>query len=233
MSSALEELVEHVAGRYFGKYRGLVRDVDDPTQRGRIKVQVPAVLREAETWAMPCVPYAGDNIGSFLLPKPGSGVWVEFEGGDASYPIWTGAFWADGQMPATEAGATATSPVKLIKTETGLQISFNDEENKLTISDDNGSNIITLNASENQIRIAATMKVIVEAPKIELVEGSTHPLVFGDDLLTYLNQIVQIFNAHMHPGELAAGVLPVTPAPPVAPMTPPSPSLLSLKVTTG
>jgi hypothetical protein len=37
----------------------------------------------------------------------------------------------------------------------------------------------------------------------------------------------------MHPGELAAGVLPVTPMTPVPPMTAASPSLLSTKVKTG
>jgi hypothetical protein len=74
--------------------------------------------------------------------------------------------------------------------------------------------------------------VIVEAPKIELVEDSTHPLVFGDDLLQYLNQIVTLYQTHTHPGETVIGI-PVTPAPPVPPFQPPSPSMLSLKVTTG
>jgi hypothetical protein len=37
----------------------------------------------------------------------------------------------------------------------------------------------------------------------------------------------------VHPGELAAGILPVTPAPPVPPLQPPTPALLSLKVKTG
>jgi hypothetical protein len=54
--------------------------------------------------------------------------------------------------------------------------------------------------------------------------------VLGDQLMMYLTQIVTLFNTHVHPGELAGGFLPVTPAPPVAPMTPPPPSLLSLKV---
>ena len=75
--------------------------------------------------------------------------------------------------------------------------------------------------------------MIVEAPQIELVESATHPLVFGDDLMTYLNQLVTMFNAHLHPGELAAGILPVTPAPPVPPFPPATPSLLSMKVKTG
>jgi hypothetical protein len=57
--------------------------------------------------------------------------------------------------------------------------------------------------------------------------------VFGDNLLQYLNQLVTMFNTHLHPGELAAGVLPVTPAPPVPPFPPATPSLLSMKVKTG
>jgi hypothetical protein len=57
--------------------------------------------------------------------------------------------------------------------------------------------------------------------------------VFGDELLSYLSQMVTMLNTHVHPGELAAGILPVTPAPPVPPLQPPTPALLSLKVKTG
>ena len=73
----------------------------------------------------------------------------------------------------------------------------------------------------------------IEAQTINHGQGATHPAVFGDQLLTYLSQLVTIFNSHLHPGELAAGVIPVTPAPPVAPMTPPTPSLLSTKNLVG
>ena len=55
-------------------------------------------------------------------------------------------------------------------------------------------------------------------------------MMFFIELFAYLAQLVAIFNTHLHPGELAAGILPVTPAPPVAPMPAPSPSLLSIKV---
>jgi hypothetical protein len=40
---------------------------------------------------------------------------------------------------------------------------------------------------------------------------------------------VTIFNTHVHPGELAAGILPVTPAPPVPPAPPATPALISTK----
>jgi hypothetical protein len=42
-----------------------------------------------------------------------------------------------------------------------------------------------------------------------------------------------MFNSHMHPGELAAGILPVTPAPPVPPFPPPTPAQHSTRVKTG
>ena len=59
---------------------------------------------------------------------------------------------------------------------------------------------------------------------------AAHPAVLGDQLMTYLGQLVALFNTHVHPGETGLGILPVTPAPPVAPMPPPTPSLLSTKV---
>lgn len=95
----LQSLVDWVRGHYFGKYRGTVSDNADPTSRGRLKVKVPAILGSLEVWAMPCVPYAGDGVGFYSLPAVGVGVWIEFEAGDPSYPVWTGCFWGDGELP--------------------------------------------------------------------------------------------------------------------------------------
>jgi hypothetical protein len=229
----IQQLLEFTRNKFFGKYRGLVTDNIDTTHRGRVKVQVPAVLNELEVWALPCLPYAGNNVGLYTIPEPGAAVWVEFEGGDPSYAIWTGGFWADDQLPKNEQGTEATPPLRMLRSEKGLMITFNDDAEVLTLSDENGSNIMTIDVQSGKIKIQASLKVVVEAPLIELVENATHPLVFGDNLLQYLNQMVQTFNTHMHPGELAAGVLPVTPMIPVPPMPPATPSLLSTKVTTG
>ena len=95
----LAQLLEYTRSRYFGKYRGTVVDNKDSTKRGRLKVAVPAVLGDLEVWAMPCVPYAGDSVGLFSMPAAKSGVWVEFEAGDPSFPIWVGCFWADNETP--------------------------------------------------------------------------------------------------------------------------------------
>jgi uncharacterized protein involved in type VI secretion and phage assembly len=110
----LEKLVDWMRHRYFGKYRGTVTDNVDPTGRARVKVRVPAVLGELAVWAMPCVPYAGDKVGFHFLPEPDTGVWVEFEAGDPSYPIWTGCFWSDDQLP-DEASAAAKKVIRTAK----------------------------------------------------------------------------------------------------------------------
>ncbi|ASC73027.1 hypothetical protein XM38_039890 [Halomicronema hongdechloris C2206] len=67
------ELSEFQRSRYFGKYRGLVRDVDDPDNLGRLVAQVPEVYgQEDSPWAWPAVPFAGASHGLVLLPEVGT-----------------------------------------------------------------------------------------------------------------------------------------------------------------
>jgi hypothetical protein len=75
--------------RFFGNYRGVVFDNNDPDKLGRIRVTVPQLFADTATgWAWP-----KNSAGLVLQPPPvGQGVWVEFEGGDSSFPIWTGTF---------------------------------------------------------------------------------------------------------------------------------------------
>ncbi len=66
----LFELAERLQNRFYGKYRGTVTDVDAPTLR--IKATVPAVLGTTPSgWCLPCVPYAGPDVGFFFVPSAG------------------------------------------------------------------------------------------------------------------------------------------------------------------
>ncbi|UOQ64811.1 phage baseplate assembly protein V [Hymenobacter volaticus] len=226
-------MLDVIRNKYYGKYRGIVMDNKDDTNRGRIKVQVQSVLGDMQVSADPCLPYTGKGSGSYLVPDKGAGVWVEFEAGNVDYPIWTGCYWADKELPKDEKSNTVKPSLRMIRSEKGLMLTMNDDSEIITLSDKDGSNIMTIEVNEGKIRIQGNLKVVVEAPMIELVENSTHPVVFGDNLLAYLNQLVTIFQAHTHPGELALGVLPVTPAPPVPVFPPATPSLLSTIVRTG
>lgn len=218
--------------RFYGKYRGLVTINVDPESRGRLKAMVPEVLGEVpSSWALPCAPYAGTTSGFFAIPPVGAGVWIEFEAGDVSRPIWSGAWWGSGELPVDETGSQAQAPTtKILRTEPGLMLKMDDLQQTITISDGAGLNLMTIKAAQGTIEIRSAVKVMLEAPLVHHGQGASHPAVFGDQLLTYLNQLVTMFNTHVHPGELAGGFLPVTPAPPVAPFPPATPALLSFKV---
>ena len=116
------------AKKFYGKYRGTVINNIDPMQMGRILVMVPDVSALLPTsWAMPCVPIAGKQMGTYFVPQIGAGVWIEFEQGDPDYPIWVGGFWGSvAEVPALALAGNPVSPSIVLQT--GLQ-------NSLIISD--------------------------------------------------------------------------------------------------
>lgn len=85
-------------GRFYGKYRGVVITNLDPEFRGRIMPYVPHIPGSLLNWAEPCVPYGGLNVGFYAIPPMGASVWIEFEGGNPNYPIWSGCFWEIGEF---------------------------------------------------------------------------------------------------------------------------------------
>ncbi len=97
---------------FYGKYRGTVINNVDPDQKGRLLLNVPAVLGEIpSTWAEPCVPLAGPTgppMGIYFVPPIGAGVWAEFENGDPGHPIWSGCRW--GSSSDIPSAATQGNP---------------------------------------------------------------------------------------------------------------------------
>ncbi len=136
---------------FYGKFRGLVTDSRDPLFLGRIRAKVQDVLGPNESgWAMPSSPYAGDGVGLFLLPPTNASVWIEFEHGDPEYPIWSGCFWAQGELPANPAAAEK----KVLKTDTGT----------ITIDDTPGAGGITIETTSG-------MKIVMNTQGIEINNG--------------------------------------------------------------
>lgn len=124
--------------KYYGKYRAIVVDVNDPEKRGRIKVQCPKVLGDAKSaWCQPCVPYAYEKGGDFVLPKLNDFVWIEFEEGDVRYPIYTGGLWSKDNSPVSN--YTQAKDVRQIEFE-GCKITMKKGEVIIT----NGSATIKL-----------------------------------------------------------------------------------------
>jgi uncharacterized protein involved in type VI secretion and phage assembly len=136
---------------FYGKYRGVVADNRDPLMLGRIKARVPDIYGDEDSgWALPSTPYAGDGVGLFAIPPTDASVWIEFEHGDPDYPIWTGCFWAQGELPVTP----ATPEKKVLKTDVGT----------ITLDDTPGAGGIT-------IETQAGMKIVMNTTGIEITDS--------------------------------------------------------------
>jgi hypothetical protein len=150
LAQTVESLVERVGSSYFGKYRGIVTNVDDPFNQCRIQATVASVLGEVTSgWALPAAPFAGDQHGMVMLPKVGSGVWIEFEAGQLDNPIWSGAWWAAGQRPDPQGAG-----VRVIVSENGHKVILDDEADELKLVHAGGPEI-TMTGSEIVITCGA------------------------------------------------------------------------------
>jgi hypothetical protein len=129
--------------RFYGKYRGVVKTVMSGSDLGKLIVTVPDVYDDQDSPpAWPCVPYAGPKHGFVALPEQGDGVWVEFEGGDPSSPIWTGCWWTDGSIPSP-----ADTNVRTWATSAGLKIVLDDGGTELTLQHPSGASVSLSNDS--------------------------------------------------------------------------------------
>ena len=133
-----------------------------------LQIQVPAVLGEGRlSWALPCVPFAGPDVGFFTVPPVGANVWVEFEGGDTNFPIWSGCFWGRGEAPAP-----AKAEVKQLKTGTAtLRIDDTPGASSLTIETTNGLKLVFDNAGI-EISNGQGSSITLSGPQISLNEGA-------------------------------------------------------------
>ncbi len=162
MSERLEELVvgleEWRRSHFFGKYRAQVVEVGEGDQLGKIRALVPEVLDEQiSPWAQPSVPFAGSGHGWVTLPEVGDGVWVEFEAGMLDKPIWSGFWWAAGEIPDPAAPLT-----RLFATTAGHQLILDDDGGEVSLKHADGPSLvltasdITLKVGGKEIKISSS-----------------------------------------------------------------------------
>ena len=121
MEETVVRLARFIDEKRFGKFRATVIDNQDPQKRGRLKLRIPSVLADQDSdWALPCLPYGGfGQQGMFFVPDVDAQVWVEFEEGDISRPVWVGTFWQqEGDTPEDAAKDEPTT--RLIQTSSDI-----------------------------------------------------------------------------------------------------------------
>ena len=163
--------------RYYGKFRGVVVNNVDPEQRGRLLVSVPDVLTTIpSSWAEACLPLAGPSgqgMGTYFLPPPNTGVWVEFEYGDPSRPIWVGCRWTDdAPVPDMALEGLPDSPNVVIQTQ---------GQNAIIISDVEGPDGGII------LQSAAGVSLIVNDTGIYITCGDASVMISSDSGIVNIN----------------------------------------------
>lgn len=199
--------IDELRHKYWGKYRGIVVDRNDPEQLGRLKVKVPSLLTDAVTgWAFPVPPYAGADVGFLFIPQVDDLVWVEFAEGELEHPLWTGCAWAkpQGKTEIPKEAQQGYPNQQVLKTKSG---------NTIILSDVSGSEMITIRAKSNcEITIDPNGSLITVKAQHVTVQSSGN----SQELATK-SFVENVFKAHQHP----SGVGPTGPPTPI-------PDLLSL-----
>lgn len=186
------------ADRWFGVFPALVTNNLDPDNTGRIQVRLPwapnaagssGIEKEPDIalWARVATMMAGDNRGSWFIPDVGDEVLICFQAGDPSHPVVIGALWNGVDTPPETMDPGGENNIKTLKTRSGNEISFDDEdgEESITISTSRGEQIrlqdgdggvISITDSHGNrvllsgdgIRLDAAAKISVAAPLVQI-----------------------------------------------------------------
>jgi uncharacterized protein involved in type VI secretion and phage assembly len=196
--SSNDRLAELMLDRHYGKFRATIVDNNDPENRGRLKVNVPCVMDNECFWALPCSPFGGKEAGIFMVPENESALWVEFEGGDPSRPIWTGCYWPDDHSPKDN--SVSTPDVRLIKSVKGMLLALNDSEETVTISDKQGNNVITIDVNGGTIRIKGSSSIVIDSGTVKLGgDTAIESVVHGTTLNAFLQTMVTTLQSLLGP----------------------------------
>lgn len=167
--------------QYFGKFRAVVVDVDDPDKRGRVRVKCPKVLGEGKSkWCEVCSPVAYEDHGDFCLPKKDDTVWVEFENGNPNKPIYVGAWWSNEH---TSAADEYGDDIRIIEFD-GCKIKMkSDESIETTIKNSK----VLMKENETTVSVGDNCEIKLTDKTIELSVGSATLKLDGDSGKIYLN----------------------------------------------
>lgn len=163
--------------RFFGVYRGVVVDNKDPLTKSRLRLQVPQVLGDEVTgWA-----WAVHQPGVVrLVPTAGEGVFVMFEGGDPSFPIWLGTFtplsisfgsFYDTTTQTAESTSVAY-PIKMNTVDQASNVTIVDDS-KITIANPGTYNLQWSGQFENSDSAAHDVRVWLRYNGVDYPESNS------------------------------------------------------------
>lgn len=176
---------------------GIVTDINDPENLGRMKVKlISRDTSEYETDYIRAVTFmSGNQWGAYFMPQVGDEVLVAFAEGDLNRPYVIGALWNKTNQPP-EKIQEGKNDIRKIKTRSGHELIFNDEKEKefievktpkaltlrledekqlITLKDKDGKNIMQIDSQNGIVKIEAEKKISVHTGNASMeMDGSAN-----------------------------------------------------------
>jgi uncharacterized protein involved in type VI secretion and phage assembly len=190
MLQKAQESASTADAKMFGVEIGIVTNVQDADQLGRVKVCFPRLPGKPESdWVRVVQPAAGAGRGFYWIPEVNDEVLVAFERGEAHRPYVVGALWNGTDKPMKNA-YTADNTTRMIQTKSGHQIILDDKKGaeKIVIADKSGNRTMTfdvknkkflIEAKEGDVEIHAEKKIILECEDLEIKTKKTGKIDIG------------------------------------------------------
>jgi uncharacterized protein involved in type VI secretion and phage assembly len=157
--------------RINGVVIGIVADIKDPMNLGRVKLLFPWLAEEKEEtvhieddeerahsyWARVATLMAGKKRGTFIIPEVDDEVLVAFEHGQIDRPVVIGMLWNSEDQPPVMMDGDGKNDIRAIHTRSGHKVVFNDSDDapSILIVDNRGKNRIFINSKEKKMEIEA------------------------------------------------------------------------------
>jgi uncharacterized protein involved in type VI secretion and phage assembly len=146
---------------------GVVEDLDDPEQLGRVRVRFPHLNDELSDWSRLAAPLGGKDRGWFLRPEKDDEVLVACEHGDPRRTYIVGGLWSKADPPPADDGKKVDNNWRFFRSRAGHLMKFDDTSGaeRIEIVGQGGQHKVVIDVSGRKIEIScASGDIAISAP---------------------------------------------------------------------
>lgn len=158
---------------------GVVCDLNDTDNLGRVRVKYPHLGGQVSDWARLATPMAGAGRGVFFRPEKDDEVLVGFEHGDPRRPYILGSLWSQVDKPPKDDGQKTQNNWRFIQSRSGHIVKLDDTsgKEKIEIIDKDSKRRIVIDSANRRIQIlcdSAAGDIEIKAPLSDVkIEAAT------------------------------------------------------------
>jgi len=159
---------DQTPGQVQGVVTGLVTNLNDPDNLGRVKVKYAWLGNIESDWMRIATPMAGAERGFYYLPEINDEALIAFQHGDVHHPYIVGVLWNNQDKPPKPNSAVVGGGKvneRILRSRSGHVIVLDDSDGseKIIIRDKTEKNEIQIDSSRNSMTIKVEGDFTVEA----------------------------------------------------------------------